>query len=384
MKTGWKIKKFKEVCILQRGFDLPKKSRDKGKYPLVSSNGITDNISEYKVKSPGVVTGRSGTIGNVHFIENNFWPLNTSLYVKEFFGNYEKFIFYLLKQLNLEKYSSGAGVPTLNRNNIHEEKIYIPESIVEQRRIVAILDEAFAGIAAAKENAEQNLKNISEIFKSWFNAVSSPSEQESWTKKTVSELVAPQKGAMRTGPFGSQLLHTEFVDKGIAVLGIDNAVENEFSWGKKRFITEEKYQQMKRYKVNPNDVLITIMGTCGRCAVVPEDIQTAINTKHLCCITLNKKKCLPWYLHTYFLYHPLAQDFLSKHAKGAIMAGLNMGIIKELPVLLPHIEKQNEIVANFHFFKKESQRLESLYQQKLSNLEELKKSLLQQAFSGAL
>ncbi len=92
---GWEEKRFEEVCVLQRGFDLPTHSRFEGNFPLVSSNGITDRISEWKVKAPGVVTGRSGTIGNVHFIEEDFWPLNTALYIKEFHGNYERCIYCL-------------------------------------------------------------------------------------------------------------------------------------------------------------------------------------------------------------------------------------------------------------------------------------------------
>lgn len=185
---------------------------------------------------------------------------------------------------------------------------------------------------------------------------------------------------MRTGPFGSQLLVEEFVTEGVAVLGIDNAVNNEFSWDVRRYITLDKYSELKRYTVNPGDVLITIMGTCGRCAVVPDDIPLAINTKHLCCITLNKEKCLPEFLHAYFLRHPAAKKYLMQKEKGAIMSGLNMGLIKDMPVVLPPLEVQQKLSEKLALIEK----LKKLHRAHLEQLDSLFASLQHRAFRGEL
>ena len=129
------IKNFEEIITLQRGFDLPKQDRDTGGHPLVSANGISDYISKYKVTGPGVVTGRSGTIGNVFYVKNDFWPLNTTLFVKDFHGNNVKYISYWLSRFDLIKYANGASVPTLNRNELNGLKCII-HTPSEQQHIV--------------------------------------------------------------------------------------------------------------------------------------------------------------------------------------------------------------------------------------------------------
>lgn len=272
---------------------------------------------------------------------------------------------------------SGVGGSLLRARPAFVAKIEVPvPELAEQKRIAAILDQAESLCAKRRAALEQLDVLAQAIFIEMFASESS----HAWQEVPLAALVDEQNGSMRTGPFGSQLLHSEFVEEGVAVLGIDNAVQNEFSWGERRYITPEKYQQLKRYTVRPGDVLITIMGTCGRCAVVPHDIPLAINTKHLCCISLDFEQCLPEFLQAYFLQHPVARRYLEATAKGAIMSGLNMGIIKAMPVKLPPIDVQAEFVKRASAIRKQKLVLE----QHLGELNNLFSSLQHRAFRGEL
>ena len=246
----------------------------------------------------------------------------------------------------------------------------------EQKRIAAILDAANALRAKRREALGQ----LDTLLQSTFLDMFGDPVSSGWTMVTVEDVASSQSGAIRTGPFGSQLLHSEFVDEGICVLGIDNAVANEFQTGEPRFITEKKYDQLRRYTVRPGDVLITIMGTCGRCAVVPDGIPTAINTKHLCCVTLDHGKCLPEFMHAYFLEHPIARRYLERSAKGAIMSGLNMRIIKALPIPAAPLDLQRRFAAIVRSVEQQKSRQRA----HLTELDTLFASLQARAFRGEL
>ena len=288
----------------------------------------------------------------------------------------QRYLYHWFNSPNTQLLARNCGRQTTNISNMDLDRclsIKIPlPPLLEQRRIASILDRA----DELRQKRQQAIEKLDHFLQAEFI---SKFHQKNYPEFNVSDLLENEK-SMRTGPFGSQLLHSEFVDEGIHVLGIDNAVQNSFNWAKPRFITEEKYKDLKRYTVKPKDVIITIMGTCGKCAVVPEDIPTAINTKHLCCITLDQNKCNPEFLHSYFLIHPTARNYLASRAKGAIMSGLNMGIIKELPVELPPIEKQNE----FSTLKQKVILQKELMVKELSKINNLFASLQNQAFSGTL
>lgn len=143
----WRAGSLLDLCQLKRGYDLPALQRVPGPVPIVSSSGITDHHERAMVDGPGVVTGRYGTIGEVFFIEEPFWPLNTALYIKDFRGNSRRFVFYMLRLLDFGQYSDKGAVPGVNRNDLHRAPATLPPPKVQQA-FEAILAPAWECIAA--------------------------------------------------------------------------------------------------------------------------------------------------------------------------------------------------------------------------------------------
>ena len=130
---GWTTKNLGELLTLKRGYDLPKSKRQKGPIAIVSSSGVTGFHTEAKAKGPGVITGRYGTLGEVYLVENDFWPLNTALYVKDFKGNMPHFVYHLLANLLNKTSSDKAAVPGVNRNDLHRLKVRDPPPFLKKQ-----------------------------------------------------------------------------------------------------------------------------------------------------------------------------------------------------------------------------------------------------------
>jgi type I restriction enzyme S subunit len=168
MADDWRHTTLGEVLTLQRGFDLPETERTAGPYPVIASTGPVGTHTTAIVKGPGVVIGRSGSLGGGQFIPSDFWPLNTTLWVKDFKGNDTRFCYYLLKSLDLAHFNAGSGVPTLNRNHIHPLQVRLPPDLREQRTIGAMLGALDDKIELTRR-MNGTLEAIARaIFKSWF------------------------------------------------------------------------------------------------------------------------------------------------------------------------------------------------------------------------
>ena len=172
------------VAPLQRGFDLPTQDIENGEYPVVYSNGILRTHKYYKCKAPGLVTGRSGSIGNFTYIpEGYYWPHNTSLWVTNFHNNDPLFIYYLYHTINISQYATGSGVPTLNRNDVHRHEVSIPLT-PEQHKIAVFLSLIDKRIATQIRIIE-DLKSLSDVI---CERLYNPSEKDSWQTYKYADL----------------------------------------------------------------------------------------------------------------------------------------------------------------------------------------------------
>ena len=150
-----------KMATLQRGHDLPGRLRKKGTFPVVSSSGISGYHSEPKVNGPGVITGRYGTIGKPFYIEIDFWPLNTTLYVKNFHGNLPKFVFYVLHYIPYDIDAEKSAVPGVNRNALHPLHAVRPP-IEEQKEIVKHIEKMTKMVNVAIKKVQKQIEKLQE------------------------------------------------------------------------------------------------------------------------------------------------------------------------------------------------------------------------------
>ena len=198
LPEGWGIKKLSEVAPLQRGFDLPTGKIKKGSYPVVYSNGISNYHNEFKVKGPGVITGRSGTIGKVHYSDGNYWPHNTALWVTDFKDNNPRFIYYLYTYVNLEKFATGSGVPTLNRNDVHSFEVLVP-SCSEQKSIAEALSDTDSLIQSIEKLIDKKKKIKQGTMQQLLTGKKRlPGFSGEWVVRRLGDIVSINKGQLIT------------------------------------------------------------------------------------------------------------------------------------------------------------------------------------------
>jgi len=200
--SEWSVKRFRDFVKLNRGFDLPNDQMLEGQYPVVASTNIKGYHNKYKINPPAVVTGRSGSLGTVQYINDKCVPLNTTLYIKDFKGNNPKFVYYFLQTMHLEAFNSGAGVPTLNQNHLHSVKLKVP-TLPTQTRIADILSAYDDAIENNNRRIALLEKAAHQLYREWFVRMRFPEHEnvkivgglpEGWEVAKVASVVTLSRG----------------------------------------------------------------------------------------------------------------------------------------------------------------------------------------------
>ena len=406
LKKGWGIKKLGEVLIIERGGS----PRPINKYLTDSTDGINwikisdatasdkyiyetkekitrDGLHKTRVVKDGdFILSNSMSFGRPYIMKTTGCIHDGWLVLKQ---NGKKvfeteFLYYLLsspfvfQQFNSK--AAGSTVRNLNIALVSSVNVPLPP-LPEQKRIVKILDKAFQAIAIAKANAEKNLHNAKELFESYLNGIFVNGQLKidngEWEEKKLGEVC----GFVR-GPFGGSLKKAIFKPSGYAVYEQQHAIYNQFH-KIRYFIDEKKFIEMKRFELNSGDLIMSCSGTMGKVAIVPKRIEKGIINQALLKLSPKNK------LHVEYLKIWMGsndfQNQITKHSQGAAIKNVaSVKILKEIELPIPQMTEQNQIVKKLDAIQTETKLLEKIYQQKIADVEELKKSILQKAFEGEL
>lgn len=382
--NGWAKSTLGDVCELYQPKTISMKELiADGEYPVYGANGVIGRYDRFNHVEPQLlVTCRGATCGAVNVSDPNSWITGNAMVVRPKNGSIGmRFLEYLFRGgIDISKAITGAAQPQITRTNLAPLHISYPASMEEQRRIVGILDEAFEGIAKARANAEKNLQNARALFESHLQSIFTQRGKEWQLKKLESVLAAqPQNGWSPPA--------ANHADSGTPVLTLSSVTGFRFRPDKIKF-TSAATDRHRHYWVKNGDFLITRSNTpdlVGHVAVASGITQPTIYPD-----LIMRMNPAPNLALTEFIYYQMRSPFMRKEiasrAQGAnpTMKKISNAAVRTLPIAVPSLATQRTVVNKLGAISNETQRLESIYKQKLATLDALKKSLLHQAFTGKL
>ncbi|MHC1705759.1 MAG: restriction endonuclease subunit S [Tenuifilaceae bacterium] len=357
MKKDWEIRKWKDVLEIRSGRNQNDVENPNGKYPILGSAGkIMGFTDDYICDEGTTIVGRKGTIDNPIFIETKFWNVDTAFGLHALDCLDKKYLFYFCRNYDFTKLDKGSGRPSLVKTDLLQIDIPIPP-FSEQQRIVFILDESFAAIAKAKAHYEQNLKNARELLDSYLKNVFENTEKN-WEEKTLNQ-IADNLDSKRV-PITKNVRN----EGSIPYYGASGIVD---------YVADYLFDE---------DLLC-----------VSEDGANLLARTYPIAFSITGKTWVNNHAHILRFKNPVNQKFvelylnsikLDDFVSGMAQPKLNQAMLNRITIPYPPFNEQQTIVQKISALSAEIKMLEDIYQQKLLNLEELKKSVLQKAFNGEL
>ena len=383
MRACWKEVQLGDACDVLDKYRKPitKRNREPGPYPYYGATGVLDYVADYLFDEPLVLIGEDGAkwdAGELTAfpVDGKVWVNNHAHVVRPVrkFLN-DSWLIYYLNGMDLSPFITGLTVPKLNQGKLKEIPIPVPP-VEEQKRIVAILDEAFAGIETAIANTEKNLANARELFENYLDSVFRGSEKE-WKSTTLGELYEIGSGKRVHKEDWRESGVPFYRAREIVKLAQHGMVDNDL------FISEDLFAEFssKTGAPQPGDLMVTAVGTLGICYVVqPSD---RFYFKDASVLWFRPKRPVDEQFIKYAFRSPVVKR-QTTDSQGATVGTLTISRAKSISISIPSLEVQSEIASSLNAMEAEVLELQSLFKTKSASLRELKQSLLKKAFSDEL
>jgi type I restriction enzyme S subunit len=374
----WPTGRLGDVVTLQRGHDLPSYTRQDGDVPVVSSSGITGYHNESKAKAPGVVTGRYGTLGEVFYLDQDYWPLNTALYVTDFKGNVPKFVAYFLKHVLRSYQSDKAAVPGVDRNVLHEMEVRTPDRDAQQR-----ISDILSAYDDLIENNRRRMALLEKaarlLYEEWFVRLRFPVHQrarivdgvpDGWERKPLSELCE----RIDYGYTAS----AEQEEIGPKFLRITDIVPDVIDWSTVPHCPIED-ERLERFRLVEGDIVIARTGaTVGYAKRLHKRHPDAVFASYL--VRLRLKPEVDNIMVGVFVESDSYKDYVRSRVGGAAQPNANARVLAGAEMLVPPRRLQHD----FHEFAEPLVDEREVLQQQNQKLKAARDLLLPRLMSGEI
>jgi type I restriction enzyme S subunit len=380
LPKGWEVKTLNEISenLDSKRVPITKSVRAEGSIPYYGASGIVDYVADYLFNESLLCISEDGanllarTYPIAFSIAGKTWVNNHAHVLRFKNPTTQKFVEMYLNSIKLDDFVSGMAQPKLNQKMLNKIRIPLPP-LPEQQRIVSILDKCFSAIERSRNNAEQNLKNAKELFESYLQGVFEK-KGDGWVEKTLGEVLIKTKTIDPTKSPDAEFTYLDVSSVNKETKEIENTV----------ILLGKDAPSRARKLVKTNDVIFaTVRPTHSRVALITEEYNEQVCSTGY--IVLRAKEYLNNSLVFYFLLTYGFNKQMEKLQKGASYPAVTDSEVKGIYIRYPKLlTEQLTIVDQLDALRAETQKLEAIYQKKIADLEELKKSVLQKAFSGEL
>jgi len=375
LPKGWVITEWMDAVKISHGQNQKKVESINGIYPIYGSGGQIGMALKYLCKAGSTVVGRKGTINKPFFAQTDFWNIDTAFGITPYEGVLPRYLFAFCLHFNFSTLDLSTTIPSLTQKNLYSIRMPLPP-LAEQHLIVAKIDALFSRLDKGVETLQtirQQLQMYRQAVLKWAFG------WKDWEMKPLRSLVE----SVFDGPFGSNLKTSDYTDSGVRVVRLENIKQMNFYNEKRAFISEDKYQLLKRNTVQyPDMIMSTFISDEIKVCIFPEKIDKAINKADCVCIRTNNSinsKFLMYYLSSKQVY-----DAFFAKIHGATRPRVNTTQIKEILIPVLQQDEKIKLIVAIESRLSVCDKLEQIVDENLAKATTLRQSILKKAFSGKL